>query len=214
MAMQRTAAKMNASTWLSYAAGRVASALPLLHYHRYRFLAVPVSGMPAMPRGYAVRPMGAVDLSGRIDADDEVIAYRLQQGMTPLAAGREGTLVGVTWVTEKSFLEDEVRAHYKLPPDAAWDTGLWIEEEHRMSRAFAALWAGTASWLRERALEWSISRVADYNLASIRPHYGMGAVDLGTATFTGLGPLQFASRGSPYVSLRAPSEIRFETPSA
>lgn len=171
-----------------------------MQYHRYRLIAVPISGMPAMPRGYAVMTAKNSELGGRIDANAATMAYRRGQGADALAAIHKGEIVGVTWLTAGPFAEDEVRALWVPPDGMAWDTGMWVRPERRLSRAFSALWAGTADWLRQRGLHGSASRIADYNLGSLAPHSRMDARSLGTATFAGLGRLQVATRGHPRVT--------------
>lgn len=197
-----------AGVWLSYAAARAATALPLLHYHRYRLLAIAVENMPAMPRGYSVEEESGQSLTSYIDADRDVIRRRFAAGLTPLAARKGGEIVGVTWLTRNAFQEDEVPVRWKAPPGYAWDTGLWIAPDRRLSRAFQALWAGTADWLRARGLSGSASRVADYSEASLRPHYRMGAEDLGSVTIAGIGSLAVATRGSRRLTAGGYTTIR------
>ncbi|MEE4350223.1 MAG: hypothetical protein V2J26_08340 [Pacificimonas sp.] len=180
---------------LSYALQRAAAVTPGLFLHRYAVVRVPVEGMPAMPRGYGVQAADAEVLAGRIDAPEDVIAARFAAGLTALAAHKGDEMVGVNWVTAAPFDEDEVRVRWVPPEGYAWDTGLWIAPERRMTRAFAALWAGTADWLRARGLSGSASRIADYNAASLSSHEAMQAERLGTVTVAGLGAAQIASAG-------------------
>ncbi|MHB9878246.1 hypothetical protein ACSMXM_01075 [Pacificimonas sp. ICDLI1SI03] len=182
---------------LSYAAARATNGRKAVGWHRYRLLAVPRAGMPAMPRGYEVSAASDAELAALADVGPEARAWRTGQGMTPLIARRGGAVVGITWLTDRAFDEDEVRARWVPPAGCAWDTGLWVEPSQRLSRAFAALWAGTAAWLADRDLDWSVSRIADYNLGSLGPHRRMGAIELGTAAFATLGNLQIATRGRP-----------------
>lgn len=181
---------------LSYGLARMATALPGLHYHRYALLVVPVVGMPEMPKGYEVRVASAAEIEGRIDIGADTIAFRMGQGAVPLAAWHGGKLVGVNWLAEDGFDEDEVRVRWRPPPAYAWDTGLWIAPERRLSRAFAALWAGTADWLRERCLLGSASRIADYNRASLAPHLRMGGRVLGHVMVVGAGAAQYCASGN------------------
>ncbi|MBV7257116.1 hypothetical protein KCG44_10015 [Pacificimonas sp. WHA3] len=186
---------------MSYLAARATGFLPGLAWHRYRLIAVPRGGLPAMPRGYGVRVAAPEDLAGRIDSGPETISYRIAAGMVPLIAERQGKVLGVNWVTDGAFDEDEVRVRWQPGAGCAWDTGLWVAPEQRLSRAFAALWAGTGAWLAERGLDWSMSRVADYNLASLAPHMRLGAVDLGAVGIAKAGPVQLATRGRPRMTM-------------
>ncbi|MGB3723629.1 MAG: hypothetical protein WA979_12530 [Pacificimonas sp.] len=207
-----TAEKPGLKETISYVAARLTTPLPGLGWHRYRLLAVPRVGMPTMPRGYRVEETAANELEGRIDASADVIAYRRAQGLTALAAFRDDLLVGVNWISASAFNEDEVAARWVPPAKGAWDTGLWVHPGHRLSRAFSALWAGTSDWMRERQLDWSFSRIADYNLGSLAPHLRMGGITVGTASFARFGPLQLADRGRGRVSAGAPVTIKLEIP--
>lgn len=188
-------------TTLSYAAARLAARSGAFAYHRYLLMAVPRAGMPAMPRGFNAREIGADELRRlAIDASPDVQAARFGQGLACIGAFSGDELVGVNWLKRTSYDEDEVRVRLLLPADAAWDTGLWVAPERRLSRAFAALWAGTATWLAGQGLARSMSRIADYNLASINSHRRMGGVTLGSMAVTTIGGLQIAAGASPRLS--------------
>ena len=90
------------------------------------------------------------------------------------------------------------------PPGACWDTGLYVRPEFRAGRAFAALWAGSAAWMAERSLDWSMSRIAAYNLDSLRSHARMGAVEIGSLTALKLGHRQWLTGGTETLCLRLP----------
>lgn len=180
---------------LSYGLARLASVLPQIHYHRYALLVIPASSMPKMPTGYEVRTAKPSEVEGQIDASSDTIAYRFSQGAVPLGAWHGGQLVGVIWLVEEAFDEDEVRVRWLPPPRHAWDTGLWIAPERRLSRAFAALWAGCAHWLQSRGLVGTASRIADYNVPSLAPHLRMGGRVIGHAIIAGAGSTQFCPLG-------------------
>lgn len=188
-------------TALSYGAARLTNNVPWLGYHRYRLLAVPRAGMPKMPGGYRALTLSARDLADHaIDVDNSVQAARFAQGMVCIGAFAGAALCGVNWLTTGSFDEDEVRVRYVLPPGAAWDTGLWIPPERRMSRAFAALWAGSAAWLADHDLNWSVSRIADYNLSSLNSHRRMQAVDIKRLLALRVGNMQIILGATPCVA--------------
>lgn len=183
---------------LSYAAGRLAGGTAALGYHRYAIVAVPVTGMPRMPRGHAVREISEAELkSFEIDAAPGVRQMRFAQGLSCIGAFAGDELVGVNWLKRGEYDEDEVHVRFLLPEDAAWDTGLWIRPDRRLGRAFAALWAGTAAWLSTRGLDRSISRIADYNLASLNSHRRMGALVLDSMTVLRAGDWQMATAVRP-----------------
>ncbi len=188
-------------TTLSYGAARLASGTRCFGYHRYRLLAVPRSGMPSMPGGYRVQSLSARDLAKyTIDVGIDVQAARFAQGLICIGVFNGERLCGVNWLTIGDFDEDEVRVRYVLPQGAAWDTGLWVTPERRMSRAFAALWAGSADWLAANGLNWSISRIADYNLASLNSHQRMHAVDIGRLLVLRVGNVQIGLGARPSLS--------------
>jgi hypothetical protein len=184
---------------LSYATARLAAKAGVIGYNRYTLVAVPVAGMPKMPRGFRVEEINAAHLQKHvIDVPADVQSARFAQGMVCLAAfNATDELVGVNWVGTRPFVEDEVHVCFCPPIDAGWDTGLWIKPEHRMGRGFAALWAGTARWLAEHGRRWSMSRIADYNLASIKSHQRMGAIIVGHITAIRLFRWQYMADGDP-----------------
>lgn len=163
---------------VSYAAARLAAKAGMIGYSRLTLVALPVSGMPEMPKGFRVEPI-APDalLNHAIDVPAAVQSFRFAQGMICLAAyNRKNDLVGVTWIGNGPFEEDAMPIRFHVPMDAAWDAGLWIKPSHRLGRGFAALWAGTAEWLYAHNKNWSISWIADYNLPSLLAHKRMGAI--------------------------------------
>jgi hypothetical protein len=198
---------------LSYAAARFAARAGVLGYNRYTLVAVPVAGMPKMPRGFRVEALSLEWLRNHaIDVSTEVQAARFAQGLTCLGAfNAKDELIGVNWVGSGPFVEDEVHVRFSVPTDAGWDTGLWVRPEHRLGRGFSALWAGTADWLRSHNLAWSMSRIADYNLPSILSHKRMGAVTVGHITAIRFFRWQWMSEGKPRMvrlSGDAPAEMK------
>jgi hypothetical protein len=198
---------------LSYAAARFAARAGVLGYNRYTLVAVPVDGMPKMPRGFRVEELGAAALATqKIDVSTEVQAARFAQGLTCLGAfNAKDELIGVNWIGVDPFIEDEVHVRFTVPAEAGWDTGLWVRPEHRLGRGFAALWAGTADWLRAQGREWSMSRIADYNLPSLLSHKRMGAVTVGHVTAIRFFHWQWMAEGRPrWVKLdgNAPAELK------
>lgn len=183
----------------SYALGRMAVRSGLLIYYRYAIVATPRSAMPAMPPGFQVRALKAEELAPHIiDAPARLQQDRFAQGMTCLGAfNKNGALVGVTWLAPGGMVEDDVNVRFAVPEGSCWDTGLWIVPRYRLSRAFVALWAGTAEWMAAQGLDHSYSRIADYNLPSILSHRRMGAVTLGHHSFIKIGRWQYSSSTRP-----------------
>lgn len=200
MSFRETWRALGTTTTLSYAIGRMAARIPGVSWHRYRLIAVPLSGMPKMPRGHSVRELSSGELKTLvIDAPLDVQADRFARGLICLGAFDGEVLVGVNWLARGQYDEDEVDVRFLLPDDAAWDTGLWIREDRRLGRAFAALWAGTGAWLAAHGLKRSLSRIADYNVGSLRPHQRMGGTRLGRLTALRLGAWQITEGAQPAV---------------
>jgi hypothetical protein len=198
---------------LSYAAARFAARAGMLGYNRYTLVAVPVDGMPKMPRGFRVEQLNAEQLANHeIDVSRAIQEERFAQGLVCLGAfNTKEQLIGINWIGIGPFTEDEIHVRFSVPADAGWDTGLWVRPEHRLGRGFGALWAGTADWLRAHDRSWSMSRIADYNLPSILSHKRMGAVTLGHITAIRLFRWQWMSDGKPRMvklSGGAPAEMK------
>jgi hypothetical protein len=217
MSWGRTFRELGPATFASYLAARAAERVPGLAWHRYRLIAVPVAGMPEMPRGHEVVELdesGIGGLSAELELPAQAIDHRLGQGMTCLAVRRNGLVLGVNWVTARAFVEDEVPVRFVPPPTGAWDTGLYVGPAERGGRAFAALWAGTASWLRARGLAWSYSRIVDYNLASWRSHLRMQGRPVGGVAVLRVGRHDLALGSSPFVRLSEgePVQVNLKVP--
>jgi hypothetical protein len=202
---------------VSYAAARLAAKAGMLGYSRLMLVAVPVAGMPAMPKGFRVQPIAPEALLNHaIDISPDVQRLRFDQGMTCLAAyNRKDELVGITWVGSGPFREDAMPIRFHVPDNAAWDAGLWIAPRHRLGRGFAALWAGTASWLRDNGKEWSMSWIADYNLPSLLSHKRMGAMTVGRVLTFRFFRWHYMAEGRPrLVRLDGPRPADIHLPNA
>lgn len=194
---------------VSYGLARLARASRSAAWHRYAVVAQPRIGLPAMPRGYAVRELSAAELAGqKIDAGPAVQAERFAAGLTCLGAfDPRGQLTGLVWLGTGTYDEDEVAARYLLPAHCCWDTGLWIAPEHRMGRTFAALWAGVGRWMAPHGLTCSLSRISDYNHTALRAHLRMRARILAHCTFVRFGSWQWSAAARPrLVHLRGAQE--------
>ena len=75
---------------LSYAAARFAARAGMLGYNRYSLVAVPIQGMPKMPRGFRIDALNADALAQhQIDVSTQVQAARFAQGLICLGAARD-----------------------------------------------------------------------------------------------------------------------------
>jgi hypothetical protein len=182
---------------LSYLFGRLCRRMPGLFYVRHQIVAGDSENMPSMPRGYSARLINAEELAGHaIDASLSVQTERFAANMLCLGAfNSRDVLVGVTWLDRRAHDEKVLGVRFALPPHAAWDGGLWIDEERRLSRAFVALWAGVKVWLEEQGLHQSISSIADYNAASLAAHRSLGAQIIGHVAVIRFGRYQLTFAG-------------------
>jgi hypothetical protein len=186
---------------LSYATARLAAKAGVIGYRRFLLVSVPLEGMPDMPRGFTVRELTPDELSGHvIDASLSVQAGRFAQGLTCLGAfNAKNMLVGVTWVGPGPYTETLIHVRFGVPMDAAWDCGLWIAPRYRLGRGFAALWAGTAQWLRRHDRQSSVSWIADYNRSSLMSHRRMRSETIGNLTAIRFFRWQYVANGTPRV---------------
>ncbi len=183
---------------LAYAVGRS----PRVDYSRARLIAMPRSALPPMPRGYQWRMLSAPELAAlAINIGPDVQAQRFAMGLRCLATfDRSGQLAGISWVSTDPVCEGDPPACYCPPPGCAWDTGLWIPPEKRMGRAYAAVWASIGCWLDDQGLHWSLSAIADYNIASLLAHERMGALVIGQLTMLRIGRLHLSLGARPAVA--------------
>ena len=193
----------------SYAIAYACAKWRNVSYHRFKIVAVPVEALPKMPRGYSWRVVGRAELARHpIDAGPEVQAGRFAEGLECLAVfDAKGSLAGVSWMDKRLHRDPEFRLCFELPPDTAWDTGLWVPEDKRMSRAFSAVWASIGEWLRREGLAWTMSSIADYNVASILSHRRLGARELRTVVVLRVGALQFTFGARPFLRFRSASAV-------
>lgn len=187
----------------SYAAAYVATRLRHVRYHRFRIVALPAGALPQMPRGYSWRLLSAEELAVHtIDVGPEVQRERFAAGLDCLAVfDSRGALAGVSWLATGCAREPMYGLSFRLAQGCAWDTGLWVPPEKRMGRAFAAVWAAIGEWMAGQELRWSLSSIADYNVASILSHRRLGAIDMGTVMVLRIGPVQLTLGASPMLRI-------------
>jgi hypothetical protein len=193
----------------SYAVAYACAKWRYVSYHRFKVVAVPVERLPKMPRGYAWRVLSAGELSANaIGANPESQRGFLADGLECLGVfDRAGELAGVIWLGRHYSRDPLLGVGFQLPSNAAWDTGLWVPEDKRMSRAFSAVWAAAAEWLRREGCEWTMSVIADYNIPSILSHRRLGARELRTIVTVRFGRLQLTWGARPFVRVIAPSRL-------
>ena len=168
-------------------------------YHRLRVIEVPVGPIADMPKGYSCRSVQPADLASfEIDVGPEVQAERFASGFECLGIfDRHNELIAVTWLAKNQHEDSLLNIQFVLPHDAAWDTGMWIRDDRRMGRAFAAVWGAIKQWLQKEGLHRTMSSIADYNVQSIISHSRLGARSLGYVTVVRVGRLQYARGARP-----------------
>jgi len=198
----------------------LATRLKIGGFTRYVLTAQPVPDEGGMAMGRLVvreAPPGDPAFAD-LPVDQAVLDYRFNQGAVCLVAVDQGRTVGSIWFCFKSYDEDMVRARFVLVPEetTAWDFDVYVAPDHRLGRTFARMWSAANDYLRARGVQWSLSRVSAYNVASLRSHMRLGAREVGRATFLVLGPLQIMwantkpyfhvswGKGYPLVEVKAP----------
>jgi hypothetical protein len=172
--------------------------------HRYEFVAQPVAPRPllsgARGRSIEVRPVAADDPALRqMPLTPDVIARRAGQGAVCFGAFKGEEMLGCLWLCLGPYEEDEVRCRFVPSPAgrACWDFDVYLRPEHRLGLGFARLWDAANAYLRERGIEWSVSRISAFNPRSLAAHSRLGIRRLGSAVFFRLGRVQLTLSSLP-----------------
>ena len=191
---------------------------------RYRFVAQPVEPKPRVAsRAHESLRIAQVTRDDAITAafprPAEVVANRFKQGAVCLAARSGERFAGYIWLARGPYDEDEVRCRYVTLPETntAWDFDLYVSPPFRMGRCFLKLWDAANAYLRERHVEWTLSRIDAFNMRSFKAHERLGMRQLGMGNFLLIGNVQLAMLTLPpffHLSLNAASRpvIRLRSP--
>lgn len=174
---------------------------------KYYFMAQPVAPRPAGEP----RPEGRIRVY-RADTLDAVITQvqrpvhrlqaRLDRNMVCIAAARGDEFAGYIWLCPDYYEEDEVRCIYRWKPaaKAVWDFDLFIAPQFRLGRLFSRLWEQAHASLRERHVEWTLSRIDAFNSASLTAHRRLGAQTVARGWFLAVGSWQWTLlSAAPYL---------------
>jgi hypothetical protein len=149
----------------------------------------------------------------------EVIRLRYEQEAICLAAFEGKSLVGYLWLLLGPYEEDEVRCRFIPMPEgkAAWDFDVYVVPGYRFGIGFLRLWDEANRYLKERGIQWTMSRISAFNAVSLASHRRLGARVVGHAVFVVLGPCQLAlTTVFPFVHLsistRSEPKIRIYPP--
>ena len=121
-----------------------------------------------------------------------------------LSNGSGQELVGFLWIKLGPYQEDEVRCCFVPEPagKAAWDFDRFVDPAHRFGLAFVRLWDEANRFLRERGVEWVMSRIEASASASLASHRRMGTRVVGRALFLTMWRFQLTLTDlRPYVHL-------------
>ena len=123
-----------------------------------------------------------------------VLDRRFESRSECLAATVRGEFAGMLWIARERYDEDEVRCLYVLrePTRSVWDYDVYVEPAYRAGRTMAKLWQAANLRLGAQGVQWSFSRIALANAASLAAHKRLGAQRVGFALFGVIGPLQIA----------------------
>lgn len=171
-------------TTISYLIGKLLDKLFGVYMHHVKFYSQPISLEPRIPESklnryefsWLTKPETILDELQRPQA---VIDTRFEQGSTCLIAKQKDAFQGCLWLIKSKYIEDQLRATYHFPSNAVWDYDVYITPKKRFSMLFAALWDTADSWMKERDITNSLSRISAYNSASIRSHETAGAKQIG-----------------------------------
>ena len=183
----------------SYALGLITSRLTHIDHHRARVVVLNRDRLPPMPRGYTWRALSEDEVAERDwHLDPSAPADWQEQGLTCLSIhDARDAPAGVVWVGMRGAIDRQLNLSVVPPPDCAFDTGLWVPDERRMTRAFAAVAAALGEWMDQQGATRSISTITDHNVASIAAHERLGATTLGTVRVIRIGLWQWTIGARP-----------------
>jgi hypothetical protein len=173
-----------------YLAGRVLRAVcPRVFLYRYYIVAQPVPEGPLLHprrgRTISVRELKAGDPAfAGLPLDEDVLAFRFRQDVLCLGAFQGDDVIGCLWLCFNAYEEDEIRCVFALSPAdrVSWDFDVYLRPDARLGFAFLRLWDEANAILRERGIQWSVSRISAFNPGSLSSHGRMGAVRVGSLT--------------------------------
>ncbi len=189
---------MGSGNALLYGANRALARLGLAPvFFRYRLVAQPVAAKPLLPArraaGWEVRQLAPGDAAlAAMPLTGAKLDERFAQGAVCLAVFRDNRMRAYLWLCFGAYDEDEVRCRFTPTPSGrtAWDFDVYVFPEDRGTLAFARLWDAANALMRERGVDWTVSRVSAFNAPSLSSHRRLGARVVGDALFVRLGPAQ------------------------
>ena len=197
---------------------------PFVSIEQYYVVAQPVPARRLLPekRGKNILVL-QIDhdhpLISQLPRPRDEIVRRFAGGALCFLATRADRIIGHLWVTQSPYREPFHRCEFVLrsPGQTAWDFDMWIAPDERLGVAFARLWDQCNSYLRERGVTWTCSRVSAFNPASLKAHERLGMRVMHSLICLGVGPVQlliadvapflalsFSPRTLPVIEVTAP----------
>jgi hypothetical protein len=209
----RSKAAMSELGWLNgvlYVISRALAKFPgRVRLYKYYLVAQPVSQGTLLPphRGRHISVRLVVEGDPVVHAfppPPEIIRRRYAEGAICLAAFEGASLVGYLWLLLGPYEEDEVGCWFIPMPEgkAAWDFDIYVVPRYRFGVGFLRLWDEANRYLKERGVQWTMSRISAFNAASLASHRRLGAIVVSQAVFIVLGSCQLAvTTVFPFVQL-------------
>ena len=165
--------------------------------HHYRFYAQPITDTQRVSELRRSRYIFEwldtyTELLDQLGRPRNIIESRFAQGARCLIATQDNNFLACLWLVESKYIEDEIRATYYFPNNAAWDFDVFVTPKKRLTPLFAILWDTADSWMKERNIQYSLSRISAHNSNSLRSHEAAGAKPIGWALAINLKDWQFA----------------------
>jgi hypothetical protein len=198
---------------------------PFISIEQYYVVAQPVTARRLLPekRGKGILVLQIErdhPLIPQLQRPRDEIVRRFAGGAVCFVATREDRIIGHLWVTQSPYREPVHRCKFSPQPPGrtAWDFDMWIAPDERLGLAFARLWDQCNSYLRERGVTWTCSRVSAFNPASLKAHERLGMRVMHSLIYLGAGPvelliadvapflaLSFSPRTFPVIEVTAPA---------
>jgi len=183
--------------------------LPFFSVEKYFVVAQPVATSALLPerRGQNISVhVIKTDhpLLASLPRPREELARRFSGGAVCFLAMRDEQIVGYLWVTQSPYREPVHRCEFDPCPSRqiAWDFDMWIQPDERLGLAFVRMWDRCNSYLRERGVTWTCSRVSAFNSASLRSHARLGMRVMHTLTYLTAGSLELlVADVAPFLAL-------------
>jgi hypothetical protein len=182
---------------------------PFFSIEKYYVVAQPVAERKLLPekRGNSISVL-QIDhdnwLISQLPRPRDEIARRFAGGAVCFLATREDRIIGHLWVTQSPYREPVHRCMFAPQPSGrtAWDFDMWIAPDERLGLAFSRLWDQCNSYLRERGIAWTCSRVSAFNPASLKAHERLGMRVMHALLYLGAGPVEMLiANVAPYFAL-------------